>query len=196
MKHSNLLTASGLVLALAGCPGDDSTPLGPDASSDTGTAGTMSSSGGSDDTAEPTGDGTTGDDTTGNDTTGDDTSTGEPPEVCKPPGEPAPSFDADVWPIIEANCHGVLGCHNMSAGGLDMTDAAAAYANLVDVPSGQSPLDRIQPGSPDDSYVWAKLNGMQLMVGGIGSQMPQGSAPLPQEDLDTIQSWILGCAPQ
>lgn len=197
------LVALSLGLTLSGCPGDDGNDDGADSSDpNTSAPSSMSTSTGNppDTTGEPSM--TTGDppDTTGDpsETTGDppDDTTGFVPQCPEETtGEGAMSFEADVWPILMANCLGLPGsCHDPGSGGLMMLDAAGAYANLVDVASTESSLVRIDPGCPDGSYLWAKINGNQVVVGGSGGQMPLGAAALPPEDLDTIEQWILNGA--
>lgn len=216
MKSFDLVLASTLAVVLTACPGDDG---GDDATTSptststptTGPTGTSTASTG-DPTGTPTDDDATGmptgDDTTtstptsdGTTATSDDTgtTTGPPPIECPPfetDGGPT-SFEQDVWPIIQGNCLGLPGsCHDPGSGGLTMLDAPGAYANLVDVPSTESPLARIVPGCPEGSYLFAKITGIQAEVGGSGSQMPLGAAALPPEDIGLIEQWINdGAAP-
>ena len=80
----------------------------------------------------------------------------------------------------------------------NLGDYDAAYDELVDVPAHQAPaLDRIEPGDPDGSYVWRKIEGTHLEVGGHGDAMP----PVPQPPLDedvaeALRQWILAGAPK
>jgi len=99
-------------------------------------------------------------------------------------------LSSDVQTILNNNC---AGCHiGGTSGGLDLTDVntvvgqASASANML----------RITAGSPDNSYLWRKLEGTHLEVdGGSGQSMPPG-APLEQGDLDIIAAWILTGAPE
>jgi hypothetical protein len=160
--------------------------------SDTGDTGTPDDTTGPADTGTP--DDTTGtpDDTTGtpDDTTGTpgDTSEGSsgPGEST---GEPPPSFASDVEPILVTNCD----CHfdGMPAE-LSFTDA---YANLVNVASTEAAgLDRVEPGVPDDSYLWRKLSGTHIAAGGSGDPMPAPTGGLAADSLATIEAWISGGA--
>lgn len=142
-------------------------------------------------TGDPTGGGvsTGGDDdgtTSGDDgtTSGSATDSGETGDGST--GEPALSFATDVLPILVASCD----CHTDGAPeGLDMNDA---YANLVDVASAQVPaLDRIEPGQPDESYMWLKLNDAHVAAGGTGNPMPAPTGGLDGASLATIEAWIL-----
>ncbi len=104
-----------------------------------------------------------------------------------------PTYDADIEPIFMSSCAGI-GCHTGGgmSGGLSLD---GAYITLTTQSNAASGLLYIDAGSPDDSYLWAKLIGTQDAVGGGGSQMPIG-APLTQADLDLIEAWILDGAPQ
>ncbi len=95
--------------------------------------------------------------------------------------EPALSYAADIEPFLAPSCGG---CHGGS-GGFTLS-YNNLLANSIDVPA----MPRIDPGVPDNSYVWHKLQGTQGSVGGAGSRMPLGG-PLSQLELDLIEQWIL-----
>ena len=109
-------------------------------------------------------------------------------------GALGPSWAADVFPMLNppVNCD----CHTPGSGGLIMgPDPATAYMNLVGVMATTALLNRIEPGDTDKSYLWHKINGTQVQVGGGGSKMPLGGLPvLPQETFDVIDAWIAGGA--
>lgn len=204
MKTRNRIAASGLGLLLAGCPGDDRGDDGADSGPASSTASLTSdttadppqmTTGSSGTTADPP-DETTADPTASTTADPTDSTTGSPircPEETT--GAGAMSFEADVWPLLTPTCQGLPGtCHDAGSGGLTMLDAASAHANLVGVPSTGAPLVRVEPGCPDASYLWAKINGTQNEVGGGGGRMPQGLSPLPQASLDTIEEWIINGA--
>ena len=150
-----------------------------------------------------TDDGASGSSTTGVDATSDSGSSGETtgPSATTGPGEssesseggstgePGPSFASVVQPILTASCN----CHLEAApAGLSFTDA---YANLVSVASTEAAgLDRVAPGSPDDSYLWHKVNGTHASVGGSGDPMPAPGGGLDAGSLATIEAWISGGA--
>lgn len=98
------------------------------------------------------------------------------------------SFANEVETIFSAHC-GTCHLNGNASGGLNL-DPGNAYGNLVDVPSTQAPLDRVEPGDPQASYLWHKLLGTQDEVGGSGAQMPRGRSPLGGCDLRTIRIWI------
>lgn len=96
-----------------------------------------------------------------------------------------PSFIADVWPIVFPEC----GCHiDHPEGGLYL-GKKDAYDNLIGVASTQVELPRVDPGSPETSYMWHKIEGTHEDVDGEGEKMPPGGS-LAQEDRDTIRAWI------
>jgi hypothetical protein len=143
-------------------------------------------------TTGPDPDGDTGTpETTGGPDTGSDTGSGE--EGSSGPGESsgeAPlGFARDVQPILQASCN----CHiDAAPAELSFIDA---YANLVDVPSTEAPgLDRVEPGAPDDSYLWHKLSGTHVAAGGSGDPMPAPAGGLDAGSLATIEAWISGGA--
>jgi hypothetical protein len=61
---------------------------------------------------------------------------------------------------------------------------------LVNIKSTQSPLMRVVPGHPEQSYLMNKLLGTQSQVGGSGAEMPFRSSPLSQDLINSIEQWI------
>lgn len=98
------------------------------------------------------------------------------------------SFTRDIVPIFKRNC---VACHltGTEAGGLSL-QPRAAFRFLVGVPSGESKLLRVKPGSPQESYLVHKLAGTQAQVGGSGERMPLGNDPLADAQLTLIRTWI------
>jgi hypothetical protein len=130
--------------------------------------------------------------TTGGPDPGSDTGSGEDEGSSGPgdsSGEAPLGFARDVQPILQASCD----CHvDAAPAELSFTDA---YANLVDVPSTEAPgLDRVEPGAPDDSYLWHKLSGTHVAAGGSGDPMPAPAGGLDAGSLATIEAWISGGA--
>ena len=97
-----------------------------------------------------------------------------------------PSFANDVMEILNRRSCTAAECHGSGQGGLTMTTAAVAYANLVNVTSPNSGETRVIPGNANDSYVVKKLEGRQS----VGDRMPLGSSPLSTTDLQNIKNWI------
>lgn len=97
------------------------------------------------------------------------------------------SFDRDVVPILNDHC---LMCHlpGGAQGGLSLYPDA--WSELVGVPSKQSPLLQVEPGSPDRSYLYVKLIGSGESVGGSGRMMPIQQPPLDRDTIETIRLWI------
>lgn len=148
-------------------------------------------------TGEPTtGEPTTGEPTTGEPTTEDPTDepTTEDPTTEDPTtGEPGMGFEGKIYPdIIAVRC----GCHVGGSGGLSMPDMQTAYDNLVGAASGDVPgMNRVEPGDPENSYMFHKVSGTQGDVGGAGGQMPLGGPALSDADIMAIEEWILDGAP-
>lgn len=86
------------------------------------------------------------------------------------------------------------GCHAGAAApaGLRL-DAASSYALLVGVASAEVPsLQRVNPGSPDNSYLIRKLEGSAT----VGARMPLGGPFLDDATIAVIRQWIAAGAPQ
>lgn len=99
-----------------------------------------------------------------------------------------PSFKRDVVPLLKFRC---AACHltGEEAGGMAL-HPQAAYEYLVDVPSTESTLKRVQPGAPDESYMVHKIQGTQTEVGGGGLRMPADGEPLTAAEIAMIRAWI------
>jgi hypothetical protein len=105
-----------------------------------------------------------------------------------------PTYSAVQEQILTPSC-ARSGCHGNGAmnAGLAL-DAGVAYDNLVNVPSSEQPsLDRIEPGDPDNSYLWRKVNGGPDID---GVRMPRSRPQLSQAMLDLLEAWILDGAPE
>jgi cysteine-rich repeat protein len=94
----------------------------------------------------------------------------------------------------DAACHGSA----QGQGGLDLRPDVA-YANLVDAQSSQSTMKRVDPGYREGSFLWWKLakatRGLSDQeVPGAG--MPNGLAPLSEDELEAIRLWIQDGAPE
>lgn len=102
------------------------------------------------------------------------------------------TFSGRIKPLLDASC---VGCHSgaVPSGGLDLS--GNTHLRLMDASVARPELKLVQPGQPEKSYLW-------LMLVGDGStlrrRMPldeQGnSVPLPQDQLDAVQTWILAGA--
>ncbi|MFI5306063.1 MAG: hypothetical protein ACHQ53_01845 [Polyangiales bacterium] len=102
-------------------------------------------------------------------------------------------FATTVQPFINKACN----CHQstpvlMAPFSLKVGEA---YGNLVNVPSMQVPsMVRVKPGSTSDSYLWHKIDGTQLEVGGSGMIMPF-TFPLNPDEKAIFERWITAGAP-
>jgi hypothetical protein len=98
------------------------------------------------------------------------------------------SWESDIYPaIIAPNC----GCHVDGAGGFRMgPDAETAYAATYLIPTLTAPTFYVVPNSAAMSYLYAKIAGTHLEIGGTSSQMPLGSSPLPPDDIELLGQWI------
>jgi hypothetical protein len=110
------------------------------------------------------------------------------------PVQPAPPVASDFQEIqdtiftpICTQCHIGSGAPQ----GLRL-DAANSYALLVNTASSEVPaLLRVNPGNPNQSYLLQKIEG----TAAVGGRMPLGQAPLPQDRIDLVRSWIAAGAP-
>ena len=97
------------------------------------------------------------------------------------------SFRADVMPLLTTRC---VMCHVEGAEQGNLSLYPDAWAQLVGVPSQQSPLKRVEPGAPDKSYIYVKVLGTQLDAGGTGLRMPFQQDPLSPAELELLRKWI------
>lgn len=114
-------------------------------------------------------------------------------------GAPQPdsghALAADVQPIFDQYCN-AGGCHggDQPQANLDLT-AGHARASLLDAADQDHEKARVVPGNPSASYLMLKLEGK----GTSGLQMPRTAygegEPLPAEQLQIIESWIIAGAP-
>jgi hypothetical protein len=156
----------------AGCPADDGED---DANDDMSMTSTPGSETGMDSTGEP-----------------GDTSGGTPSDL---------SHAADIQPIWDAHC--VDACHEPDGEwGFLLDMSVDAYDDIVGVMAPQlASMNHIEPGDPDSSYIWHKINNTQAGEGGSGLQMPKaptgGTATvLTQAEMDMIEAWITAGAPE
>ena len=97
------------------------------------------------------------------------------------------SFDKDVLPILNKYC---LMCHLPGAEQAALVLYPDAWSQLVGIPSSQSSLSRVEPGSPARSYLYLKLIGTQETEDGSGLQMPFQQNPLDPAQIEAIRLWI------
>lgn len=122
-------------------------------------------------------------------------------------GSTPPSAFADIQSqIFTPICSG---CHLGGSPPANLNlQAANAHAQIVGVPSCERPvMDRVEPGSANDSYLFRKVEGSHAGLGGCnvapcggagagcGSAMPPGGPALTPAQLTLIESWIAVGAP-
>ena len=200
MHTSGLRFIAVATLSLSAC-GDDKNEVTGDTVTTTQTSSTSSGTTDAASTGEPatgsTSTGTTATPTTGEPiTTGTplDTSTGGESTGSSTGGESSTtnfeglSLAADVYPMWNppARCD----CHTPGSGGLKMGTVDEAFMNLVGVAAQEAPLSRIEPGDREASYLWHKINGTHVEVGGSGNQLPLGAPPLDPVIVELIGQWI------
>ena len=109
------------------------------------------------------------------------------------PTSPTPTAPGGLMPrlssiqtiIFNASCIEHHGDHATEAG-LDLT-SGNAYANLVNVLSVQTALNRVTPGDAENSYLIHKLDGRSSIV---GDRMPTNGPFLTTAQIDVIEQWI------
>ena len=108
------------------------------------------------------------------------------------PAPVGPTLDEIQAAVFTPNC-ATVGCHTGPAGnvlptGLDLSNADASLASLVNIMSSQAAGETLViPGDPDASYLVQKIEGRAA----VGNRMP----PPPRNALDTatidaIRQWI------
>lgn len=104
-----------------------------------------------------------------------------------------PSFARDILPLLQQNC---VSCHvtGEELGGLGLAPSLA-YGQLVEAEAVQSPMVRVKPSAPEESYLLHKLAGSHLDQGGTGGRMPLGFPPLADTQIEQITRWIAAGAP-
>lgn len=106
------------------------------------------------------------------------------------------SFKKQIQPILNVNC---VYCHITGAmqGGLTL-EPGLSYKSLVSVKSTQSvAMSLVEPGKPNESYIFHKIMGTHVKAGGTGASMPfSAEVPIKLEakDLQLIERWIAGGA--
>ena len=109
-----------------------------------------------------------------------------PPPPPPPPGGFGPNFSEIQANVFTPDC-ATSNCHSGANPAASLSlEAANSYAMLVGVASSQSAgTQRVNPGSPNNSYLVQKLEG----TASSGGRMPPNGA-LPQSEITTIRQWI------
>lgn len=114
----------------------------------------------------------------------------EPEETV---GGPAFTFSRIQAEIFTPNC-AKAGCHDAATATEGMIlEAGQSYGLIVNHRASQSPLDRIEPGDPERSYMIKKLRGDPDIT---GSQMPfDRPGSLTAEQMAGLIGWVRAGAP-
>lgn len=104
------------------------------------------------------------------------------------------SYQRDILPQLIQDCSY---CHQAyDPHGLLIIDELSSYDALVNMASVQLPtMKRIQPGSPEQSYLWLKGTNGHIQAGGSGWTMPLGQLYSP-EFKSLLYRWITQGAPR
>lgn len=98
------------------------------------------------------------------------------------------SFKAEIVPLLRRHC---VSCHLTGEEQGEMAlHPRAAHGSLVDVPSIEAPIDRVEPGKPEESYLYRKLTNTHEEAGGFGSPMPMETFPLDDALIEKVRLWI------
>lgn len=122
----------------------------------------------------------------------------QPAAVAAVPAKPTRLVTfKEVQNVFSTRC---IACHAPGAyedgtpmGGMTLS-AGKSAAQIINVKSIESPLNRVTPYDLQKSYMHHKLHGTFVSVGGSGVKMPLGST-IPDEEIAIIDNWILSGAP-
>lgn len=110
------------------------------------------------------------------------------PQLVTPPK--AVTFAKDVRPFFVAKC---IACHFAGAPThLDLVDPFNETEGVIDrETSWRGPLRKqVVPGSPDESFLLAKIDGRALDVATEGTPMPLNYAMPTTEEVEAVRQWI------
>ena len=101
---------------------------------------------------------------------------------------PAPTLSQVVERVFTPACGA---CHVAAQlGGLSLAGDDELLARLTAVSQGVPTMPLITPGQPELSYLWQKVMGTHVEVGGTGQRMPP-TEPLHTAELDLLRAWIM-----
>lgn len=114
------------------------------------------------------------------------------------------SYERNVEPTFVRSCAAVE-CHSgdpADESGLDLSQGNG-YGQIVGQASEQSDLPLIDPGNPDGSYLWHKINGTHVQhedpnfdTAGTGTDPMPPVGSLSVNELSNIEKWITDGAPE
>ena len=85
--------------------------------------------------------------------------------------------------VFNKSC-ALSGCH---VAGVQSPNLSGNAYNVIVSKASTKGLNYIEPGNPNQSYIYLKLIGANNIS---GSQMPKNAPPLKQSVIDTIAVWI------
>jgi len=100
---------------------------------------------------------------------------------------------SDIQAIADASCGPSSHTGGAASGDLSLDDFHGSTVGVAS--SDVADMNLVEPGDLDNSYLWHKIEGTHLDVGGDGSAMPLGPA-LSDDDHSAIQAWIEDGAPE
>jgi hypothetical protein len=100
---------------------------------------------------------------------------------------PGPGFEQLVLPNLKRHC---VMFHNADGAQGELSLYPQTKHSQVGRASTQSELLLVAPGDVEGSYLFHKLVGSHLRVGGEGASMPYQRALLQKQDIDVIEQWI------
>ncbi|HEY0159014.1 MAG TPA: hypothetical protein VGF28_17140 [Thermoanaerobaculia bacterium] len=108
------------------------------------------------------------------------------------PIDPNATFTRVQNEIFTPTCASI-GCHHPVGQQSQLVlTAAQSYANTVNIASVEMPqLRRVQPGDPDNSYLYRKITGSGI----TGERMPLSLPPLSAAQIALVRDWIRRGAP-
>ena len=102
--------------------------------------------------------------------------------------EPPPVEEVVAFSFVQENVLDISCALSGGHAGAEFPDLSAgrSYASIVGELSSQG-LKLVEPGDPDNSYLFIKITGGAGMSGQL---MPYGGARLPDASIDAVRKWI------
>ena len=112
---------------------------------------------------------------------------------CREPSAATGYYRTQVQPLFDTYC---VACHQDAApsGGLSLQDGTAP-GSLINVPNSNEKMVFVAAGDPAASYLYRKLTGTHLEVGGQEKKMPLGGS-LSDSEIALVVAWIMKCPTQ
>ncbi|MEM7137876.1 MAG: hypothetical protein AAF500_14925 [Myxococcota bacterium] len=114
--------------------------------------------------------------------------------VCIPAIEPVIEGESGIQAgVFDVSCASSA-CHDADAPaqGLDLSDAMASAMSTIGVTATELDRPLVDPGNPDNSYLFDKIIGENLAPG--TQRMPIGGQ-LCDVKIEAVEAWILDGAP-